>query len=177
MKPYNFIETNLLPDIQVELFNLINNSVNVDTIEGWYFLDKKTLKDTPSVLQFCRDLKLIIQDFSIIVLKNDLPKHVDALPQVAKINIPIANTQGWTNVWYSITDEQLAECPSIEAFGDVHEDVSKLNMPVLDTIVNLDKIIVFNSRIPHSVIKINPSKLPRIVTSLTFKKQPLELLQ
>jgi len=65
MKPYNFIETNLLPDIQVELFNLINNSVNVDTIEGWYFLDKKTLKDTPSVLQFCRDLKLIIQDFSI----------------------------------------------------------------------------------------------------------------
>jgi len=50
-------------------------------------------------------------------------------------------------------------------------------MPVLDTIVNLDKIIVFNSRIPHSVIKINPSKLPRIVTSLTFKKQPLELLQ
>jgi hypothetical protein len=61
--------------------------------------------------------------------------------------------------------------------GSTHEDVSGLNLPEIDRIDDLDKIIVFNSRIPHSVTKYVPTVLPRIVASFTFINQPMELLQ
>ena len=61
--------------------------------------------------------------------------------------------------------------------GSTHEDVSGLNLPEIDRIDDLDKIIVFNSRIPHSVTKYAPTVLPRIVASFTFINQPMELLQ
>ena len=37
--------------------------------------------------------------------------------------------------------------------------------------------IVFHSRIPHSVIKLTPDILPRIVASFTFVNQPTHLLR
>ena len=80
MKPYNYIESSLLPAIQTELFAVINSCVNVDSITQWNFLDKKALKNAPAVLKFCKDLKLIIEDFSITVLRENLNKHIDALP-------------------------------------------------------------------------------------------------
>jgi hypothetical protein len=61
-------------------------------------------------------------------------------------------------------------------FDDTHEECKSSCLPEIDRIDNLDKIIAFNSRIPHSVLKNTPATLPRIVASLTFINQPMELL-
>jgi len=173
MKRYAYIDCDYLSSIQSEVVSILNNK---NTTEGWNFLNKLDLKHAPSVIKFCKELKLVVQNFSITVLRDDLELHIDALPQVAKINIPVSNTQGWSNVWYGITDKQLESCPPITVHGSTHEDVSALSLPEIDRIDNLDRIIAFNSRVPHSVLKNTPATLPRIVASLTFINQPLELL-
>ena len=174
MKRYAYIDCDYLSSIQSEVLSILDNK---NTTEGWNFLNKLDLKHAPSVIKFCKELKLAVQDFSITVLRDDLELHIDALPQVAKINIPVSNTQGWSNVWYGITDKQLESCPPLTVHGATHEDVSALSLPEIDRIDNLDRIIAFNSRVPHSVLKNTPATLPRIVASLTFINQPMELLQ
>ena len=174
MKCYNIIECDYLSNIQSELLEIIDS---IDATEGWNFLNKLDLKHAPSAIKFCKELKLVVQDFSITVLRDDLDLHIDAMPQVAKINIPVSNTQGWSNVWYGITDKQLESCPPLTVHGATHEDVSGLRLPEIDRINDLDRIIAFNSRVPHSVLKNTPATLPRIVASLTFINQPMELLQ
>ena len=174
MKRYAYIDCDYLSSIQSEVLSILDNK---NTTEGWNFLNKLDLKHAPSVIKFCKELKLAVQDFSITVLRDDLDLHIDAMPQVAKINIPVSNTQGWSNVWYGITDKQLESCPPLTVHGATHEDVSALSLPEIDRIDNLDRIIAFNSRVPHSVLKNTPATLPRIVASLTFINQPMELLQ
>jgi len=177
MKPYAYIECDYLDKIQQELLAVIWENADIDNINGWHFLERRELAKAPSVMKLFKGLKLVVQDFSIVVLRDDIGNHVDSMPQVAKINIPLFNTQGWSNVWYSITDEQLESCPSVTVFGDTHEDVSGLDLPEIGRIENLDKIVAFHSRIPHDVIKHDPTAVPRIIASFTFINQPLELLQ
>jgi len=180
LKRYAYIECDYLGVIQAEILSMIEDK---STKEGWNFFDKMDIVKAPSLLQFCKDMKLIIQDFSIIYLTEPLIQHVDSLPQVVKINIPILNTEGWSNVWYGITEEQLESSSKVTLHMDqyqhglTHERVADLILPEIDRIDNLDKIIAFNSRIPHSVDMNSNALTPRIVASLTFKKQPIELLQ
>jgi|TARA_B110000977_G_C10971144_1_gene452379 hypothetical protein len=177
MKCFAKLECNYLDQIQKELMTVIWKNVDIGETNGWHFLERQSLAKAPSVIQLFKGLRLAVQDFSITVLRDNLNLHIDAMPQVAKINIPVSNTQGWSNVWYSITDEQLQSCPLVTVHGSTHEDVSDLDLLEIDRIDNLDKIIVFNSRIPHSVNMCTPLVFPRIVASFTFINQPLELLQ
>jgi len=100
---------------------------------------------------------------------------------IAKINIPIRNTQGWVNRWYEYSDEDLAKLPrTSDKFGNDREDVSDLdinNLKILDEIYDMNKVVVFNSRILHEVINLTSTNLPRIVASFTFLNQPVGLLQ
>jgi len=41
----------------------------------------------------------------------------------------------------------------------------------------MNKAIVFHSRIPHNVINLTATELPRIVASFTFVNQPIHLLK
>lgn len=175
MLAFKELHCTYLLDIQKELYSIICNNSDMK-IEGWQFLDKKLLRYSPSTIKYLKSLNLAVEDFSITILNNNLVQHVDSLPHVAKINIPISNTDGWSNIWYSISHEQLKNAPQREYFGLMHEDVTNLDLPELARVDNLKKIVVFNSRIPHAVIKNNPSNLPRIVASLTFKNQPMEML-
>ena len=179
MKPYAELDCEYIADIQQELLEIINTSIPTNDSEGWVFLNPKKLIGRAShVLRFFIERKLLIQDFSVTVLTKTMSMHIDTLPMVAKINIPVANTQGWTNQWYDITQQQLDNCEKkIDELGFEVEDISGLELPALAQIENQDKIIVFNSRIPHSVIKNTPKKLPRLVASFTFRNQPMELLQ
>jgi len=179
LKPYAELDCEYIADIQQELLEIINTSIPTNDSEGWVFLNPKKLIDRAShVLRFFVERKLLIQDFSVTVLTKTMSMHIDTLPMVAKINIPVANTQGWTNQWYDITQQQLDSCEKkIDPLGFEVEDISGLELPALAQIEGQDKIIVFNSRIPHSVIKNKPKKLPRLVASFTFRNQPVELLQ
>ena len=114
---YKFLETN-------------TDLINSDKF-GWNFVDcKRLLNNAPTLLEFFKTYKLIPRHAAItIVLDNThLPKHIDELPVVAKINFPVINAQGWANRWYE-NDRLVAE------------------------LLDMKLPIVFNSQVVHSVEK------------------------
>ena len=163
-------------------FLLTQTMLLTDGSKNWQFLDTKQLiVNIPELANFFIENKLYVRQASVTILYEDLPLHLDTLPMIAKINIPVKNTQGWVNRWYDVSEETIANLPrSHNQFGDEQEDVSSLNadtLPVLTEIYDLNKPIVFHSRIPHSVIKLTATELPRIVASFTFVNQPMHLLK
>jgi hypothetical protein len=132
-----------------------NSDVLTTTQYGWHFVDcKKLLSAVPELLNFFHQYNLIPRHAAVTVITNNnhLPKHIDELPVIAKINLPVINTQGWANRWYQ--DGQL---------------VAEL--------LDLDQPIVFNSQIEHSVEKLTATDMPRVVASFTFYNEPLDLLK
>jgi len=127
----------------------------ISTQYGWHFIDCPTLlKSVPELAEYFRKLKLYPRHSAVTIVKDDnsLPLHVDELPVVAKINMPVLNTKGWSNRWFN---------------GD----------QIVDELVDQDQPIVFNSQIPHCVVQVGEVEIPRIVASFTFHNEPLELLK
>ena len=132
-----------------------HSEVLTSTDYGWHFIDcKKLLSTVPELLDFFRQLNLIPRHAAVTVITDDthLPKHIDELPVIAKINLPVINTQGWANRWYQ-GDKLIAE------------------------LLDMDQPIVFNSQIAHSVEKITAIEMPRVVASFTFYNEPVDLLK
>lgn len=172
------ISANIYKFLQTETELLTNGAV------GWQFIDcKKLLKQNPELLKFFMEHKLLPKDAAVVILTEtgQLPLHIDELPVTAKINMPVINTKGWVNQWYSITEDNLKNCPMvINQFGKEVEDLKKLPVDaftLLAEIHDLDKVIAFNSRIPHVVNKTTATVTPRIIATFTFHNEPLELLK
>lgn len=150
--PYDNIKT-----ISAGIYNFLQEKTDLLNTKqfGWHFVDCKQLLDhVPELLDFFKQHKLVPRHAAVtIVSENEhLPKHIDELPVIAKINIPVLNTQGWANRWYE--NDQL---------------VSEL--------LDMEYPIVFNSQIEHSVEKTTANEIPRIVASFTFHNEPLDLLK
>lgn len=133
--------------------------INTDLINsnrfGWNFIDCKLLMNSsPTLFKFFKDYKLIPRHASVTIIENNthLPKHIDELPVVAKINFPVINTNGWANRWYK-------------------------NNQLVAELLDMKLPIVFNSQVEHSVEKTTAINLPRIVASFTFHNEPLDLLK
>ena len=180
LKPYYELECEELDTISKKVLTFISSELMSDK-KGWIFLDtKKLLLAVPELMKFFKKLKLHPMEASITILYDDLPTHVDTLPVVAKINIPIQNTKGWANRWYQLDTDVLNNCPDIvDRLEFTKKDVSGVvdKMTLLAELLDQPKAIVFNSAYPHSVIKLTPLELPRVVLSVTFYKEPLELLK
>ena len=171
------ISANIYKFLQTETELLSNGSV------GWHFLDcKKLLQQTPELLKFFRQHKLIPKDAAVTILTEtgQLAMHIDELPVVAKINLPVINTDGWVNQWYSISYDTLRNCPTTtNRFGKIVPDLKKIpaeEFTLVAEIHDLNKIIIFNSSIPHLVEKTTAEITPRIIASFTFYNEPLNLL-
>lgn len=122
---------------------------------GWHFVDcPALLKSVPELAEYFQQLKLYPRHSAVTIVVNDdsLPLHVDEPPVIAKINMPVLNTKGWSNRWFD---------------GD----------QLIDELVDQTQPIVFNSQIPHCVVQIGEVDVPRIVASFTFHNEPLELLK
>jgi len=52
-----------------------------------------------------------------------------------------------------------------------------IDLELIAELHNLSKPVVFNSRLAHSVIKIDPAITPRVIASFTFKNDPIHLLK
>jgi hypothetical protein len=144
-------------DISAEIYKFLE--INTDLINsdkfGWNFIEcKQLLSDAPLLLQFFKEYKLIPRHAAITIVADNthLPKHIDELPVVAKINFPVINVQGWANRWYD-NDQMVAE------------------------LLDMKLPIAFNSQVVHSVEKTTATILPRMIASFTFHNEPLELLQ
>lgn len=184
MKPYAELACDDLEIIQQDVYNVLLDQTELGSADykNWQFVDAKKLITTiPTLAKFFLKHRLFVRNAAVTVLYEDLPLHLDALPMIAKVNIPILNTQGWVNRWYDVSEETIAQLPKTHnTFGSVQEDVSGLDLNDLSTLAeihDLSRPIVFHSRIPHSVINLSATELPRIVASFTFINQPLGLLK
>jgi hypothetical protein len=122
---------------------------------GWHFVNcKELINAVPELMQFFQIHKLVPRHAAVTIIENDthLPKHIDELPVVAKINFPVHNTTGWANRWYQ-NDVLVAE------------------------LLDMNQPIVFNSQIMHSVEKTTATEPGRIVASFTFHNEPLDYLK
>lgn len=180
LKPYHELECEELDTISAKVLTFITSELESDKT-GWIFLNTKNLLSAvPELMKFFKKLKLHPMEASITILYDDLSIHVDTLPVVAKINIPIQNTKGWVNRWYHLDKHVLDNCPDIvDRFGFTKKDVSGVvdKMSLIAEVPDQPKAIVFNSAYPHSVIKMNPIQVPRVILSVTFYNQPLEFLE
>lgn len=184
MKPYVELACDNLDIIQRDVYDFLLDQTELgsDEYKNWQFVDtKKLITAVPELAKFFLKYKLYVNNAAVTVLYENLPLHLDALPVTAKVNIPILNTQGWVNRWYDVSTETIANLPkTLNPFGSVQEDVSSLDsnkLSILTEIYDLSTPIVFHSRIPHSVIKLTATELPRIVASFTFINEPLDLLK
>jgi len=138
---YKFLETNT---------DLINSNKF-----GWNFIDcKELLNNAPILLEFFKMHKLIPRHAAITIVSDNthLPRHIDELPVVAKINFPVINAQGWANRWYE-------------------------NNQLVAELLDMKLPIAFNSQVMHSVEKTTDTTAPRIIASFTFHNEPLDLLK
>ena len=132
-----------------------HSDVLTSTDYGWHFIDcKKLLSTVPELLDFFRQLNLIPRHAAVTVITDNthFPRHIDEPPVIAKINLPVINTQGWANRWYQ-DNKLIAE------------------------LLDMDQPIVFNSQIAHSVEKLTAIEMPRVVASFTFYNEPVDLLK
>lgn len=157
MKCFVELPCNNVQEISKEIYNFLDTSTTLLTnpIIGWNFIDCKTLVlSSPNLLNFFKELKLKPRHAAVTILTEtgQLPMHVDEPPVIAKINFPVINTDGWANRWYK-------------------------DYEVIAEIIDLNKPIVFNSQIPHSVDRITAKETPRIIASFTFFNEPLKWLE
>lgn len=183
MKNYQQLDCSNIVEISNKIYNFVQTETSLlqDRAEGWQFVDcKQLVTQVPELAEFFRQHKLIPREAAVVILYRRLDLHIDPAPVTAKINFPVANTQGWANNWYTLADGVLETLPTkVTQFGAVCEDVSQLPASELqnpEQLYNLDMPVVFNSRVPHSVVPVDPIALPRIIASFTFYKEPLELL-
>lgn len=157
LKSYVELPCDNVSTISAGIYKFLQDQTDIlnTTKYGWHFINcKQLLASVPELLDYFKQLKLIPRHaaVTIITMNEHLPKHVDEPPVIAKINIPVINTQGWANRWY--VDDQL-----------------------VDELLDMSQPCVFNSEIAHSVEKTSATAAPRIVASFTFHNEPLDMLK
>jgi len=180
MKPYVELDCDNTDVIASKILSLVMNKLNAK--DGWHFIDAiDVIKNVPELLDFFKTYKLYVKHAAVTILRKDFPLHIDVAPTIAKINFPILNTEGWVNKWFYIDKEALESCPSIvDEFGAKKENIELLPpsaFTLAGELYDFKKPIIFNSRIGHSVIKLNQKELPRVVASFTFFNEPIEFLK
>ena len=157
VKPFVILPCDDISIISAGIYKFLQDKTDLLEGEhfGWNFIDcKQLLVSVPELLEFFKQLKLVPRHaaVTIVATSEHLPKHIDEPPVIAKINIPVSNTQGWANRWY-VDDRLVGE------------------------LLDMSQPCVFNSEIIHSVEKTTAIVVPRIVASFTFHNEPIELLK
>ena len=142
--------------ISDSIYQFIKDEGVLDDINyGWNFIDcKRLLAQCPELMAFFKHHRLVPRHAAVTIIADEshLPRHIDELPVTAKINIPVANTQGWVIRWYQ-------------------------NDIVVAELVDMKLPVVFNSQVEHGINYMAADKLPRIIASFTFHNEPLDLLK
>ena len=158
MKYYKQIPCDNMPIISAKIYDFLQTKTNLipNGQSGWHFIDcADVLAHVPELMNFFRINKLLPKHAAITIVKDNLslPMHIDELPVIAKLNLPVINTKGWANCWY-IDNQLVAE------------------------LLDLPGPVIFNSQIAHSVEQRWPdAPAPRIIASFTFHNEPIGMLK
>lgn len=151
LKCFVKLECDCLEQIQLQTINYLKQHTNLlesKPKEPWCTTDTRmALQNIPALINWCKQNKFLPHEISFIVSHDSssgLCVHTDQGPLVAKVNIPILNTQGNITRWWN-NDVVIAETP--------------MNVPV-----------IFNSSIPHSV-DIHSDTLPRVVMAVMMRNE------
>ena len=187
MKPYHKLECPDLESIQKEALVWLTERYNLSDQSSletdlWLKLDTKSfLKSNPTLIAWFRELNLTCREVAITVI-NDYKGaglHIDELPTVSKINIPILNYQHVINEWYRVPENLMSMVnPMINRFGSAFYFLGSVDIEKCDLIgsVELQKPMVFNSQIPHRVVCKPEARFPRVVLTCMFFNEPVEYL-
>lgn len=154
MKCYHVLDCPDLVSIQQETLLWIDQHQELfESKEFWNKIDYiDFIKNSPSLIQYCTSLKLLLRECAILIGYEDgVGRHTDEGPVVAKINIPILNTQDTYTEWYNEQGEQIAR-------------------------VEINKPVVFNSSIAHQVVMGETARTPRIMLACMFYRDPTDYL-
>jgi len=157
MKYYVELPCDNVKIISEQIYQFVKEKTDIlsTAIYGWHFIDCTGLLDAaPDLLAYFKTNKLVPRHAAVTIVTDSthLPRHIDELPVIAKINFPVINTMGWANRWYS-------------------------NDTIVAELLDMTQPIVFNSQIEHSVEKTTATEVPRIVASFTFHNEPLKWLE
>ena len=160
MKHFYVLDCPYLQKIQDSLYGYYKSiTANKQVIDFWNNLSRQQVKDylaipNLEIVKWFDGMDLRIRDISYTVTTMDVftSPHVDEPPVVAKINIPVLNTNDTYNVWYN-------------------EDGSEIDR------VECVKPIVLRSNVKHSVEMGRNATYPRIQFSFCFYNEPLHLLR
>jgi len=177
--PYKKLECDDTHHISVKIHDFLVTKTDLLTngCVGWQFIDtKELLADIPELLSFFASHKMVVMSASVVILyeTGQLPLHIDELPIVAKLNFPVCNTIGWTTRWFTIDKDEFDNASMItNQFGASVENLRTIpndKITLLAELADMKTPIIFNSRIPHDVIKTSSSATtsPRIIASFTF---------
>lgn len=160
MLSYKILECDNLQDISKELYAwlLDNRELSREDIRFWNFLDKQKLFDLTKkceiTMSWFESMNLKVREGSFTIWNEFIrtSPHVDAPPVVAKINVPVLNTEDTYNVWF---DKKGNEIDRIECIDP----------------------IVLRSDILHTVEIGKKASLPRIQMSFCFYNEPIKYLE
>ena len=151
-------------------------------IDLWHKIKTVDLvRNVPELVSWCHSLGLKIRETSVTIINQhqDAVLHIDELPVVAKINFPILNTQNTYNRWYQIPEHIAVQYPPItNQFGSEYYLFNNIDLNQCKLLgeVELLEPVVFNSQIAHMIGIGQDAQLPRVVLSITFFKEPVDLL-
>lgn len=184
MKPFKILHCENLKDIQDETINFVHRNYAGILQEKslWHKVDTiEYLKTCKQLTKWTDTLKLRIREVSFTVVLDDtkVHVHVDEQPTVAKINVPIMNTEHTFNQWFQIPKSDYELYRQVNQFGKYYYNFKDydLDNALLIGEVELVEPIVFNSALPHNVKLTKRSKFPRLVLSVMFLKDPINFLQ
>ena len=141
-------------EVLIHLYDINVLNANKDKNFSWNFISPKDFVNAcPQLNNWFKEQNLLLRDIAVTITrsKEGLEKHRDAPPVVAKINVPILNTQNTYNLWWDDNDNIIAR----------HEMLTP---------------IAFNASLNHAVEIADSATFPRIVLSCMFFKEPLHLL-
>jgi len=186
MKCYHELQCENLSTIQNETLDYLNTRYDLSDHSSlktdlWLKLDSKdVIRSVPSMLNWLRTLKLLPREVSATIVNTmeGAALHIDELPIIAKINIPILNYADVVNEWYSVPEHVAEDYKDTNQFGNAFYDFTYLDIDkctLLDSIVPTTPI-VFNSQIAHRVLPLAGAKFPRVMLSVMFHNEPLDYL-
>jgi len=151
LKCFVELDCDCLKDIQSQALAYLKKHTNLlesKPKEPWCTTDTKiALQNIPALVDWCKQHKFLPYEISFIVSHDSgsgLPIHTDQGPLIAKVNIPILNTEGNITRWWD-NNSMIAE-------------------------TGMDSPVVFNSSIPHSV-DIHSDALPRVVMAVMMRNE------